>query len=127
MIHRFTPGGLIVVPAEVEGPTGAGIFRLAVDTGATRTLINSTLLAAFGYDLALAPARVEMTTASGVEFVPLLPIVKPTSLGTIRRDLAVIAHTLPPSAGIDGLLGLDFFRDGTLTIRFAEGELELND
>lgn len=106
-------------------PESSGVFRLALDTGATRTLLNPSLLVALGYDLAKAPERVEMTTGSGVEFVSMLDVERITALGVVRDTFPVLAHTLPPSASIDGLLGVDFFADRTLTIRFVEGELEL--
>jgi hypothetical protein len=40
--------GLIVVAAEVTGPTGQAVLRLALDTGATSTLINQGPLIAVG-------------------------------------------------------------------------------
>ena len=56
MSARFDPGGgLIIVSAELTGPTGTAILRLALDSGATGTLINASMLVAVGYDLALAP------------------------------------------------------------------------
>jgi hypothetical protein len=59
--------GLIIVPAEFVGPTGEGILRLALDTGATTTTINVSPLVAAGCDLALATDRVQITTGSGME------------------------------------------------------------
>lgn len=40
--------GLIVVPAEIFGPSGSIVVRLALDTGATATMINVGPLAAVG-------------------------------------------------------------------------------
>jgi hypothetical protein len=37
----------------------------------------------------------------------------------------VLAHTLPVSASVHGLLGLDFLRDGVLTIDFVAGQVSL--
>lgn len=42
--------GVLVVPAELFGPSGSVVLRLAVDTGATHTMINVGLLAVVGYD-----------------------------------------------------------------------------
>ncbi len=42
---------MIIVPAELTGPTGTAIVRLALDTGATGTLVNASVLVAAGYDL----------------------------------------------------------------------------
>lgn len=41
------------------------------------------------------------------------------------EGLAVVAHTLPPSATVDGLLGLDFLRERLLTVDFRVGSISL--
>jgi hypothetical protein len=115
--------GLVVVRAEITGPSGVVFPRLALDTGATQTLINTGLLVAVGYDPAVASERVEVTTGSGVEFVARLSIRRIASLAFERTDFAVLAHTLPPSAGVDGVLGLDFLRGHVLTIDFCTGHV----
>lgn len=117
--------GLVVVNAELEGPNGSAILRLALDTGATSTLINVAMLVAVGYDPALAPVRVQVTTGSGVVFAPQQPVSKLKALGQERRGFPVLGHTLPPSAGIDGLIGLDFLRGLTLTVDFRLGQVTL--
>jgi predicted aspartyl protease len=122
----FNPlGGLIVVPAVLEGPKGTVKLRLVVDTGAKRTVIGNSILRQAGYDSALAPQRVQMTTASGVMLVPLLTVNRLSALGKDRVGLPVVAHTLPPAAAFDGLLGLDFIRGMTLTIDFRAGLIDL--
>ena len=122
----FAPqSGLIIVGVTVEGPSGSAVLRLALDTGATGTVINVGMLVALGYDPALAPERIQVTTGSGVEFVPRITLYRIVALGHERRLFAVLGHTLPPSAGIDGLLGLDFVRDQTLTVDFRTGTLTL--
>lgn len=117
--------GLIVVQAELWGPAGSAVLQLALDTGATGTLVNVGMLVAIGYDPALAPDRFQVTTGSGVEFVPRITLDKIVTLGQERQGFPVLGHTLPPSAGVDGLLGLDFFRGQTLTIDFRAGEIKL--
>jgi len=124
--YPFDPeSGLIVVQTELTGPSGSAVLRLALDTGATSTLVNVGMLVAVGCDPAMAPERVQVTTGSGVEFVPLVFLDKVTALGQARSDFVVLGHTLPASAGIDGLLGLDFFRDQALTIDFRQGAITL--
>jgi predicted aspartyl protease len=123
----FNPhAGLIVVRAELTGPGGSGILQLALDTGATTTLINVAMLVALGYDPALSPDRIQVTTGSGVEFVPRIDLQRLTALGLERYGLQVLAHTLPPTSGVDGLLGLDFFRDSRLSLDFRGGQLHID-
>ncbi len=101
-------------------------MRMALDTGATRTLINVAHLVSLGYDPSLEPDRVQVTTGSGVEFAPLVKLQRVIALGHERSDLPVLAHTLPPTTGIDGLLGLDFLRERLLEIDFQQGRLSLS-
>jgi predicted aspartyl protease len=124
MSFPFDPRqGLIIVRAVLSGPLGEAALRLALDTGATGTMVNAGMLVAIGYDPALAPDRVQVTTGSGIEFVPQVTLQRIEALGQERRGYTVLCHTLPPTAGIDGLLGLDFFRGHSLTIDFRNSEL----
>lgn len=126
MTFPFDPQqGLIVVPAELWGPTGSVVLRLALDTGATATLVNNAVLVGVGYDPALAPTRVQVTTGSGVEYVPRVTLSRIRALGQERVDFDVLGHTLPPSAGVDGPLGLDFLRGQSVTIDFRTGRVIL--
>lgn len=113
--------GLIIVRTELFGPAGSIVVRLALDTGATSTTVNAGLLNAIGYDPALVPDRVQLTTGSGVEYAPRLSVNKVEALGQERSDFLVVAHTLPPTASVDGLLGLDFFRGQELNLNFRTG------
>jgi hypothetical protein len=88
-------------------------------------MINTARLVSLGYDPSASPDRVRVTTGSGVEFVPRLSIDVLEALERRRSNFEVLAHTLPPSAGVDGLLGLDFLRGQRLTIDFRAGQLEL--
>jgi len=67
---------LVIVHAEVWGPSGSAVLSLALDTGATFTLVNQGRLMQLGYDPAIAPKRFQVSTASGVEFVPRLTVTK---------------------------------------------------
>jgi len=117
--------GLIALQAELFGPSGSAVLRLALDTGATATLVNVGLLVALGYDPALAPVRVQVTTGSGVEFAPRVTINKIATLGQEHDNFPVLGHTLPPSAGVNGLLDLDFLRGRELVIDFRQGRVRL--
>ncbi|MBI4590664.1 MAG: retroviral-like aspartic protease family protein [Candidatus Rokubacteria bacterium] len=117
--------GLIIVRTELWGPTGSALLRLALDTGATARVVNIAMLVAVGYDPALAPTRVQVTTGSGVEYAPRVTLSRILALGQQRVDFPVLGHTLPPSAGVDGLLGLDFLRGQSLTVDFRTGHVTL--
>ncbi|MFH0948625.1 MAG: hypothetical protein V1833_06495 [Elusimicrobiota bacterium] len=74
-----------------------------------------------GYDPATVSERIQMTTGSGVEYVPHVSVEEIESLGQKRKNFSILCHTLPPSATIDGVLGLDFFRGCRLVIDLKTG------
>ncbi len=126
MSFYFEPEkGPILVRSVLVGPTGYVLVRLALDTGATSTLINTGILVAIGCDPGLSDERIQVSTGSGVEFVSCVKLNKMTALGVQRTDFEVLSHTLPPSTGVDGVLGLDFLADRVLTVDFRSGEITL--
>lgn len=128
MTFRFDPQhGLIIIPTRLSGPLDDVIVRLALDTGATGSMINWDVAILLGYDPASSPERVRVTTGSGVEYTPRVAIQQIEALGRIYQDFPILCHTLPPSATVDGLLGLDFFRNTILTIDLRVGTLTLEE
>ncbi len=126
MSFPFNPKqGPILVKAEVTGPDRTLVLQLILDTGATTSLLSEAVLVALGYDLATVNDRVDMTTGTLVTSVPRVILTRLTSLGRHRFGFPVIAHTLPASAAVHGLLGLDFLRDGVLAIDFRTGRITL--
>lgn len=126
MSFPFNPvQGLILVDTEIGGPTGLGTLRLALDLGATHTVLSESRLRRLGYDPSQATKHGRLTTASGVLIVPRLPVVRLNALGQDRFNFLVTVLNLPPTATVDGLLGLDFFRGQTLTIDFRAGLIDL--
>jgi hypothetical protein len=76
-----------------------------------------------GYDPAIVAERVQMTTGSGVEFVPRIRVKKIEAIRRERRNFPILCHTMPPSTTVDGVLGLDFFRGKRLVLDFRKGLL----
>ena len=94
--------------------------QLAVDTGASASLIAWHALHLVGYHKGDAVEYTHMTTGSGVEEVPRIKVKRIEALGKKRPNLTVVGHTLPPSADVEGLLGLDFCRGRRVTIDFRK-------
>ncbi len=101
------------------------ILNLALDTGATGTVISQKRLVELGYDLNDSEDEMFITTGSGLISVPKIRIEKLIALGKEKSDFLVNAHDLPPTASVDGVLGLDFLRENVLTIDFVQGFIEL--
>jgi len=113
--------GLIVVAARLHGPKGEIVVRLALDTGATGSLVSTDLLVSLGYDPAESSAQIRITTGSGVESATETGLDRIDALGMTVRGFPIVSHTLPEAAGVDGLLGLDFFRGRRLILDFRSG------
>ncbi|HXG84559.1 MAG TPA: retropepsin-like aspartic protease [Pyrinomonadaceae bacterium] len=117
--------GLIYVAARLQGKTKNIALILALDTGATGTVISARRLNEAGYELQNPEDEVYITTGSGLISVPKIMIEKLTALGKTKENFSVIAHDLPPTASVDDVLGLDFLREKVLTIDFEQGQIEL--
>ncbi len=117
--------GLIILIAQLHGPKGSIPARLALDTGATSTVINQAPLVYVGYDPSVAAERTQVTMGGSVEYSAILHIDRLEAPGETRESLRIVAHTLPPSASMEGVLGLDFFRDRRLIIDFTIGTFDL--
>jgi hypothetical protein len=117
--------GLIQFPATVHGPKGKLTVNLALDTGASRSVLSKEVLTIIGYEPAAATDMISVTTGSGTISVPKVSVLKFESLGNARSDFSVLAHTLPSSSDLDGVLGLDFLRGHRLTIDFLQGSITL--
>jgi hypothetical protein len=118
--------GPIIVEGSLSGPTGQADVRLILDTGATTSLVRSPILIAVGYDPDASPDRVAVAMGNGVEILPRLILNRFSALGRHRVGFRVVAHSLPPAAGIDGLLGLDFLRSSVLTVDFPAAQITLS-
>jgi Aspartyl protease len=89
------------------------------------SLIDPTMLVAVGYDPKSSPTLVKVTMGGGTVSVPRMVLTRLTVLGQHQFGFVVLSHSLPPDAGVEGLLGLDFFRGHVLTLDFRGGLISL--
>ncbi len=101
--------------ARFQGPGGDSFARLLVDTGAQFTMVNESIANEIG--LERTGART-VYGVSGATRIGLAEVPQLDCIGLTRRSFRIGLHSLPPALGIDGLLGLDFFRDTRLTLDF---------
>jgi predicted aspartyl protease len=107
------------------GPKGDTIVNLALDTGATWSLVSWETAVLIGYDPASVSERTSITTGSGVEYCPKITLQQLEALGKKAKGLDVLCHTLPPTSRVDGLLGLNFLRRFDLRVNFRHGYLTI--
>lgn len=126
MTFRFDPRRrLIPVEVEIHGPLGSERVLLALDTGASRTLISPAPLAYIGCVVRPDAERITVTTGSQREAMPALMLPRLIALGHAAQNLTVLAHQLPPRSAVQGLLGLDFFTGCRLELDFGSGTIRL--
>jgi len=88
--------------------------------------MNPEVLESLGYKQTGIIDNISITTGSRIEKANLFKVSSVKALGLTRRNLKIISHQLPITTYVDGLLGLDFFRNKKLIIDFAQGEVELS-
>lgn len=116
--------GVILVDALVRGPLVQIGLHLALDTGASVTVIDAAVLESAGYVVDAGGERVELITADGRSFARRLSVAGFTALGAIAEDFPVVAKRLPPGLTADGFLGLDYLlRARRLELRFDRHEV----
>jgi predicted aspartyl protease len=116
---------LLVCNAVVAGPKGIRDVSLLVDTGSNYTVVPNELLEAIGCSPAASRDHVRIMTANGVV---ILPRVKADTLTVFERRLdgaELIAHDLPFSGPIDGLLGMDMLGALGARIDIPAAQIEL--
>ena len=116
---------LVIVPVTMKKGNEIVRYDFAIDTGATVSLIDVNLLKWMGFKEEDSIRTIQTITASKSETAYEFQIENIMALGLIRRNFKVISRSLPVGLGIDGLLGLNFFKNKELTIDFKLSEIRI--
>jgi len=123
---RFNPNSpVIVLEVTLESMVAKRRMKMAVDTGATYTMIPWEIAEALGYRPDISSQRITLVTASGVERVPLIKVDIIRIIGKEIRDTEIVCHDLPARSYVDGLLELRSLRELKAKIDFDKGTLEI--
>jgi len=109
---------LIIIDVTINGYD----VKLALDTAATHTVIDYTALVLAGGHLNKV-GKTKLETASGTIEAEKFVLQNVTALGIEETDFEVTSYDFLLYGlliRIDGVLGLDFFRDKVLTIDFKK-------
>ena len=112
----------------VDAQVGRSDLTLALDTGATHTVIDLTLMMLNGYDLTKVVRTVEFETAKGSISAYIFRIPTLTALGRTIRNIEVSSYDFVGNNvifDIDGVLGLDFFKGTELIVNFRTHNISL--
>ena len=126
LFDRQTDEDIIIVNASIEGKFK---FRLALDTAATHTTIDSNVLYFSGYELKNSKGEKEIETSNGIIVVETYDIEHLESLGIIKTNFEVqvydfLAHGI--TSDYDGVIGLNFLKERKFCIDFAKGEVSID-
>jgi len=123
-VHR--QGNPLILRAAIGGADGSVvILRLLLDTGASYTMLPVEAVEAIGCDTHHPLRRVRIIAANGVIVAPAVAVPWFHCLGQRVEQWPVVAHTLPPGAFVDGLLGMDFLTHFQTTIAVSRTEVSL--
>jgi predicted aspartyl protease len=120
---RNHPDDLILVSIVIDGRYK---LRVAVDTAASHTVLDSNALYMVGYELKESIATEPVETANGVISTDIFKLNSLQSLGIKREGFNIqvydfLAHGV--LSDYHGLLGLDFFEGETICFDFSKNEL----
>lgn len=127
-VYKFElPGedSLIILKGKIANDN----LSLALDTGASHTVIDLSTLLLAGYNLQDSVGTVSLETANGAVNAFVFKLNSITVLGKTIVDMEVCSYDFFLSnvlLDIHGVLGLDFFQDSDLLISFKRFEITLN-
>jgi predicted aspartyl protease len=121
----FTDEDVIIVNATIAGKYK---FRLALDTAATHTTIDSNVLYFSGYELKNSNGEREIETSNGIIVVETYNLERLESLGITKNNFEVqvydfMAHGI--TSDYDGVIGLNFLREHKFCIDMVKSEISI--
>jgi hypothetical protein len=121
-----TDEDVIIVNASIKGKFK---FRLALDTAATHTTIDSNVLYFSGYELKNSKGEKEIETSNGIIIVETYDVDYLECLGIIKTGFEVqvydfLAHGI--TSDYDGVIGLNFLREYKFCVDIVKGEISVN-
>lgn len=121
----LTNEDVIIVNASLQGKYK---FRLALDTAATHTTIDSNVLYFSGYELKNSKGEQEIETSNGIIIVETYDVKQLECLGIVKDKFEVqvydfLAHGI--TSDYDGVIGLNFLKENKFCIDIIKGEISV--
>lgn len=120
-----TTHGIILCKVKLANNKRYIIAKLAVDTGASFTMISIETALAIAIDPSKSTRHIEITTANGVVFAPIIKVQSFKCFGIEVKNMDVVCHNLPPESPVEGLLGLNFLKTAKVILDFPKNIIEI--
>lgn len=105
--------------------TSRQIVPVALDTGATTTMIPPKVATDLGYDLSNPKEQVKFAAGRGTVSAKIITVRQLTAIGETVENIDVLCHNLPEGSVVEGLLGLNFLAHFNIDISFSTGTIEI--
>lgn len=123
---RFDPSqNIVICHAEITGPKRELSLKMALDTGATFTMIPIEAALAIGCNPLKARRKIDIITGGSIEYVPVITIPKFRAFGFELRNMEVVIHNLSTQSPVEGLLGLNFLKKAGAVIDFSKNIVKI--
>lgn len=116
--------GIILCKAKLTNRRQSIFIKLAVDTGASFSMISIESALAIKIDPSKSTRRIEITTANGIILAPIIKIPSFNCFGVEVKNIDIICHNLPLESCVEGLLGLNFLKSAKIIIDFSKNILK---
>lgn len=116
---------IIICHGEIVGSRVELSLKMALDTGATYTMIPTEAAVAIGCDPLRPQRKIEIIMGSSIEYVPLITVPKFRAFGIEIKNMEVICHNLPIPSPVEALLGLNFLKSAKVIINFSKNIIEI--
>lgn len=103
-----TSQDLLICATLIKSKHGQRILRMAVDTGASFTIVRTEAVLEIGLDPGKSTEKEMIITANGIVYAPVVEVPLFGALGVELHGFKVLCHDLPQQSRVVGVLGLDF-------------------
>ena len=115
----------VIVPVVVEADGIKSAMEFLVDTGTWETLISEKAIRSLGYTPVDSIEDIKIQTVVGAGMAYRYVIESISALGLTRSNIKIMSLHVQSGAGVDGLLGLDFFQNTELNIDFKRAVISV--
>jgi predicted aspartyl protease len=103
------------------------VANLLIDTGANYTVLSWATLISLGLDPASSTVRQCITTANGLDWMPMVKLEEFHAFGQTVTQFPVLAYTVPLGSQVSGVLGMDFLRQFPIKLDFKQAIVGIQD